>query len=67
MLPALGIGLSALYSVGKAYDNISFWNDYYKATGYRPRYPFRTGSMDWMGDAASLGMSYHVFRNLKRF
>lgn len=53
MLPALPLlagGLSAIYSAGKAYDNYRFWSDYYRNTGYRPRYPFRSGSFDWMSN-----------------
>ena len=66
MIPALGLGLGAIYSVGRAYDNIQFWSDYYKATGYRPKYPFRSGAFDWMGYGSDAGMNYHIFRNLKR-
>lgn len=66
MLPALAVGLSALYSAGRAYDNYRYWNDYYKNTGYRPKYPFRSGSMDWMGYASDTMLTYH-FARLKRF
>lgn len=64
MIPQLAVGLSALYSVGKAYDGVRFWNDYYKNTGIRPRYPFRAGYFDPMRDAANVGFSYHFLKRL---
>lgn len=52
MLPALLMGAGALvggiYSVGQAVENNRYWNDYYRNTGFRPRYPFRAGQYDWM-------------------
>lgn len=45
-----GAGLSAFYNVGKSIDNWRYWSDYYKNTGYFPRYPFRSGAMDWARD-----------------
>lgn len=66
MLPALPLlagGLIAAYHVGKAYDNYCFWSDYYRNTGYRPRYPFRSGSYDWMSsNVASIYAINKVFR-----
>lgn len=53
MLPLLvaGAGLSALYSAGQALDNHRYWSDYYRNTGFRPRYPWRAGQYDWVRDA----------------
>ncbi len=66
MLPALPLlagGLSAIYSAGKAYDNYRFWSDYYRNTGYRPRYPFRAGGYDWMkNDVAMIYAINKVFK-----
>lgn len=42
--------LNSIYSVGQAYDSYRYWNDYYRNTGVRPRYPFRAGQYDWMAD-----------------
>lgn len=53
IVPALfGIGatLNGLYSVGQAYDSYRYWQDYYKNTGYRSRYPFRSGQYDYLAD-----------------
>lgn len=53
MLPllAVGYGLSAIYSAGKALDNYRYWNDYYRNTGHRPRYPWHAGAYDWVSYA----------------
>lgn len=48
VLPALAASLAAIYGVGKSVDSIRYWQDYRKNTGYSPRYPFKSGSMDWM-------------------
>lgn len=54
MLPALLFGAGALmggiYNAGQAYDNYRYWQDYYRNTGYRPRYPFRSGRYDYLRD-----------------
>lgn len=53
LVPALftaGAGLNALYGVGNAVDSYRYWTDYYKNTGYFPRYPFRSGAVDWAAD-----------------
>lgn len=63
MLPALMGSLGAVYTVGRAVDSFRFWNDYYRNTGKRPKYPFRSGSMDWMGYGS--GGAY-AFSRLKR-
>lgn len=41
MIPQLVAGLSAVYQAGRMYDSVRYWNDYYKNTGYRPKYPLR--------------------------
>lgn len=46
----LGATLNGVYSVGQAVDSYRYWNDYYRNTGYRPRYPFRAGKYDYMAD-----------------
>lgn len=63
MLPHLVGTLGAIYSAGKAVDNFRYWRDYEKNTGYRPKYPFRSGSMDYVGYSIGSGVSY---RKLKR-
>lgn len=53
IVPALfGVGatLNGIYSVGQAYDSYRYWNDYYKNTGYKPRYPWRAGQYDYLSD-----------------
>lgn len=74
MLPQLATtlvgsnALSGLYNVGRAVDNKRFWDDYYKNTGFKPRYPYRSGYYDWVSDLSSsmmnVGFSYSM---LKRF
>lgn len=44
----LGSALNGVYNVGKAVDSYRYWNDYYRNTGYRPRYPFRSGVYDYL-------------------
>lgn len=57
MIPAVPLlftlgGISnGIYAVGKAYDNYRYWSDYYRNTGYRPRYPWRAGMYDWLRDS----------------
>lgn len=57
MLPALLFGAGAvmqgIYSVGQAVESNRFWRDYEKNTGYRPRYPWRSGQYDWINSAGS--------------
>lgn len=63
MLPLLvaGAGLSALYTAGKAVDSYRYWNDYYRNTGFRPRYPWRAGVYDWVGAMGkSMTSAYRV-------
>lgn len=70
MLPALMMGAGALmgglYSVGQAVDSNRYWRDYYKNTGYKPRYPFRAGKYDWMQSTGAsmtdFGLSYNFWR-----
>lgn len=57
MLPALLMGAGALaggiYSVGQAVENNRYWRDYYRNTGFKPRYPWRTGQYDWLQSAGA--------------
>lgn len=65
MIPQLVAGsLYAFYSAGRTIDNIRYWHDYKRNSGYRPRYPFKRGSMDWLeyGTYGAVGFS----RGLKR-
>lgn len=53
LLPlAFGLGsvLNGVYSVGQAVDSYHYWNDYYRNTGYKPRYPWRAGQYDYLSD-----------------
>lgn len=53
LVPALfgaGATLNGIYSVGQAFDSYRYWNDYYKNTGYRPKYPWRAGKYDYLAD-----------------
>lgn len=72
-LMALAGSLGGMYAVGKTYDNVRYWNAYYRNTGFRPKYPFRSGSMDWMSYSArgfgTVGSSlsprrYNLYRNV---
>lgn len=64
MLPALVASMAAVYGVGKSIDSLRYWSDYRKNTGYSPRYPFRSGSLDWMGYSAGAGMAYgNIYSN----
>lgn len=68
VLPLLvaGAALGAIYSTGKALDSQRYWSDYYRNTGYRPRYPWRAGQYDWVGDAGRTlfygSMEYYHFK-----
>lgn len=44
----LGATLNGIYSVGKAVDSYRYWNDYYRRTGIKPKYPFRAGVYDYL-------------------
>lgn len=46
MLPALMAGIGAVYSVGRLHDGYRYWSDYYKNTGYMPKYLIRTTTRD---------------------
>lgn len=59
MLPALIASIGLVYYAGKSVDSMRYWNDYYKNTGKRPKYPFSRG-MYGMGDSRS------AFNNLKK-
>lgn len=63
MLPILAYGaytLGAVYGAGRLYDTARYWSNYYKNTGYRPRYPFLKGAGSGVKSTAN------VFSNLKR-
>lgn len=60
-LLALAGSLGGVYSVGRMYDNLRYWNAYRRNTGFSPRYPFRSGSMDWMRYGMSAGMSFYPY------
>lgn len=62
-LPILAAGLSTVYQAGKAYDNYWYWRDYYRNTGYRPRYSFRVGQYDWMSN--NIASIYAINRMVK--
>ena len=49
-LPGLGAHylLTSTYNVGRAFDDWNYWNDYYRNTGVRARYKFRSGSYDYL-------------------
>lgn len=49
-VPALGARafLMSTYNVGRAMDDWNYWHDYYRNTGYRARYRFRSGSYDYL-------------------
>lgn len=54
LVPALVAGggvLNGIYAIGQAVDSYRYWNDYYKNTGFKPRYPFRAGRYDWLADS----------------
>lgn len=62
-LPLLAAGLiagsgvvSGVYNVKKALESRKYWDDYYRNTGYRSRYPFRSGYYDIV-PAVSSGIS----------
>lgn len=70
-LPLLAAGLiagssavSGVYNVKKALESRKYWDDYYRNTGYRPRYPFRSGYYDIVPAVASgissIGYGYAV-------
>lgn len=68
----LGVGglsssLSTVYHVGKGFENRQFWNDYYRNTGYRPRYPFRSGAYDDLNEySKAIGVPYLYSRGMSR-
>lgn len=64
MIPALVGSLLAVYSAGKAVDNWRYWDDYRKNTGYSPRYPFQSKSMDWMRSSGYTGISFNSMKKM---
>ena len=65
LLPALVAGIGAMYSAGQIMDTNRYWNDYYKNTGYRPRYLYRSGYMDYMKYGSRIGNSYFGYKMYK--
>lgn len=70
-LPLLAAGLiagsgvvSGVYNVKKGLETRKYWDQYYRNTGYRPRYPFRSGYYDIVpaisSSVASVGYGYAV-------
>lgn len=57
VLAGAGLAVSSLYSAGQAYDNVRYWDEYRKRTGVRIKYPFRSGSYDYMKYAGKTMMS----------
>lgn len=74
MLPLLvaGASLASVYSAGKALDSNRYWNDYYRNTGHKPKYPWRAGVYDWVGDLGynmmyGYGVGRTVGRSVRRY
>lgn len=79
-LPLLAAGLigagsvlSGGVSVGKAFENRKYWDEYYRNTGYRARYPYRSGYNDiygaighGLGTTGALYGSMYAFANSPR-
>ena len=40
---ALSSSLGGIYEIGKGLENRRFWDTYYRRTGRRPKYPYRSG------------------------
>ena len=61
MLPLMAgaIGLTSavggIYGIGQAFENKRYWDTYYRNTGRKPRYPYRTGYYNYNNIAQSLG------------
>lgn len=64
MIPQLALSVGALYSVGRAVDNVRFWRDYYANTGKIPKYPFRSGAMDSLGYTSDAGFNYYLLKRM---
>lgn len=45
-LMAGGTAVKSYYDIRKAYETRRYWNDYYKNTGVKPKYPYRSGYYD---------------------
>lgn len=54
IIAGVSFGLQSIYNVGKARDTRRYWADYYRNTGFRPRYSYRSGMYDWMKNDAYL-------------
>lgn len=55
MAPPLVAGLLGLYAVGKTVDNLRYYHDYHKNTGFYPRYPLRTFGSSVFDSLGSFG------------
>lgn len=66
LLAGASFAISSVYSAGRALDNYRYWDAYYRSTGHRPKYPFRSGSMDWMNGAPMIVGGFGRMRNLSR-
>lgn len=67
LLLGASFGLSSIYNTGKALDTRAYWNDYYRNTGYRPRYSYRSGMYDWMkNDMYMLGSFRSTYSSTRR-
>lgn len=69
-LIAGGSAISGVYHVKKAIESRKYWDEYYRNTGYRPRYPYRSGYNDIVGALGSGlttgGFSYSGLTNFGR-
>lgn len=59
IIAGVGLGISSAYSIGKAYDNARYWDEYRKRTGVSVKYPFRSGSYDYLSYAGSSMMGVY--------
>lgn len=72
MIPFLVAGSAAatiggMYNVGQAYDSWRYWEDYRRNTHRSPRYPFRSGSVDYLKySAAGVGSTSRALDKLYR-
>lgn len=55
VIGAMGVagGLSTVHKGLQYAENRRYWREYEKNTGYRPRYPARTGYYDYLSLASS--------------
>lgn len=62
LLGSASAGVNAYYQYGAMKENERYWNDYYRNTGKKPLYPYRSGSMynpsGMLGSASSFTRSW---------